>query len=76
VILPGIHLIFCIFYDVSNVEDGWKWFAVAILDFPVFIMVSMFHLDLGPFVEFTVLGTLWWLAVCASFTYVKRRMGA
>ena len=72
-ILPGIHLIFCIGTDMF-VGEEFKWIMVTIIDFPVFMGAVMLGLSLTPFVEYTVVGTLWWFVIGAVWRFFYKRM--
>jgi hypothetical protein len=67
--LATLHIILCFVVESTFSEDGWKWFLVAIIDFPASNWIKQLN---HPFESFLILGTLWWygIGVVVRFFYL------
>jgi len=73
-ILPGIHFVLCLATDVFIRDEGFKWFMIGIIDFPVFLGVAALGITLTPVVEYTILGTLWWFSIGAVYSFFYKKI--
>jgi hypothetical protein len=59
-VLPALHLGFCLFIQFANFEGSWGWFLAFLVDLPFSVLLLPLGKYLSGFVCFGVFGTLWW----------------
>ena len=73
-IVPGLHLLLCLSTGLASQRET-LWFFLELIDLPESIMFHSLGADaLSPFVQYTVLGTLWWLGVSVVFRLLYRNI--
>jgi hypothetical protein len=72
-ILPALHLMLCVYFEVTigEASGSWKWFLMLFVDFPISLLLLRIPLP-GLFV-YGFLGTLWWYLICALIRYIFLR---
>jgi hypothetical protein len=75
-ILPGLHLIACMVIVTTSRGEGWDYYLLMWIDFPVDMVVTKLFAAPSNFLVFTVAGTLWWLGVNAVFMALYRKMSS
>ena len=79
IILAIIHLAFAAFNYMQQYEEGWEYFPIAVVDFPVTLLmrvISNFYADFSSWwFAYFVLGSIWWYTVGALIASLiaKRR---
>ena len=73
-VLPTLHLLWCLAIEAHVVESegSWTWFFVFLVDLPVSAIPLILgsSLDVPPVISFGVLGTAWWYFVSRVLIYV------
>jgi len=68
-ILPALHLIFCVVVELAF-RDDWKWFFPFLVDLPFSIIFGQFSF-LGAFLALAIFGTLWWYVIGVFLKWIS-----